>query len=310
MKRDSRMSVQFDRLATLDLKMLRTLLVLIETRNVSQSANLLDLQQSTVSYQLGKLREALGDPLLIRSGRGFEPSAYAKTIQPGLAAHFNAMENLLFGDHFDDKTATGTLRLACHRNGSRKFVRAFLGELNRRLPLVRVEIVDWTEQVPTLLKDDKIDFAVGFEPEHSSQLLSWPIVDVGYQVVMSQDHPMANKMLSEERVFDYPHAVLSSNEAVERWLDYLSDRHKKSRVVEFSSTSMEFTTMALEGTERLMFVADTKDDFFDSYNVATQPVSFIAHQTVKLLYHERASVDPLKRRTLEIIKTTASKVFT
>ncbi|MFW1035845.1 LysR family transcriptional regulator [Vibrio parahaemolyticus] len=48
------MTVQFDKLATLDFKMLRTLLVLMETKNVSQSAERLDLQQSTVSYQLGK----------------------------------------------------------------------------------------------------------------------------------------------------------------------------------------------------------------------------------------------------------------
>ncbi|MDN3685598.1 LysR family transcriptional regulator [Vibrio sinaloensis] len=56
-----------------------------------------------MSYQLGKLREVLNDPLLIRSGRGFEPSPYAQLVQPALTAHFNAMESLLFDSHFDAK---------------------------------------------------------------------------------------------------------------------------------------------------------------------------------------------------------------
>ncbi|MDF5658615.1 hypothetical protein VB319_02700 [Vibrio parahaemolyticus] len=120
---------------------------------------------------------------------------------------------------------------------------------------------------------------------------------------------MAEEVISEENVFDYPHAIISTNEAVERWLDYLADRQKKERLIEFASTSMEFTTMAIEGTQRLMFVADTKDGFFDNYNVTTQPAPFIAKQNVKLLFHERASVDPLKACMLEIIKATASKVF-
>lgn len=303
------MTVQFDKLATLDFKMLRTLLVLMETKNVSQSAERLDLQQSTVSYQLGKLREALGDPLMIRSGRGLEPTSYAQLIQPALTEHFNAMESLLFDSHFDEKTTTGTVRLACHLNGYRKFVSGLLSELKGRLPLVRLEIVDWTEHVPSMLREGVIDFAVGFEPELSSQIQSLPLVNVGYQIVMAKTHPMAEEVLSEENVFGYPHAIISTNEAVERWLDYLADRQKKERLIEFASTSMEFTTMAIEGTQRLMFVADTKDGFFDNYNVTTQPAPFIAKQNVKLLFHERASVDPLKACMLEIIKATASKVF-
>lgn len=303
------MSVQFDNLATLDLKMLRTLLILIETKNVSLTAEYLDIQQSTVSYQLGKLRETLNDPLLIRSGRGLEPSAYAQQIQPGLVAHFDAMESLLFGQHFEELTAKGTLRLACHRNGSRRFVRELLSELQNRLPLVRTEIVDWTDQVPMMIREGKIDFAIGFEPEQLSQLHSLPIVEVGYQIIMDKEHPMAQEVISEQNVFDYPHAIISSNEAVERWLNYLADKHKIERVVEFASTSMEFTTMAVEGTQRLMFVANTNDGFFESYNVTTQPAPFIGKQNVKLLFHERASTDPLKACMLEIVKSTANQVF-
>lgn len=303
------MTVQFDKLAKLDLKMLRTLLVLIETKNVSQSAERLDLQQSTVSYQLGKLREVLNDPLLIRSGRGFEPSPYAQLVQPALTAHFNAMESLLFDSHFDAKTSTGTLRLACHRNGSRHFIRSLISELKGRLPLVRLEIVDWTDQVPSMLREGLMDFALGFEPEQVSQLQVLPIVDVGYQLVMAKDHPMAKGIISEQNVFDYPHAIISTNKAVERWLDYLADKHNKKRSIEFASTSMEFTTMAIEGTQRLMFVADIKDGFFDSYNVTTQPAPFIARQNIKLLFHERASIDPLKACMLDIIMETANKVL-
>ena len=296
------MHVSFHQLATLDLKMLRTLVVLIETKNVSRTAELLDLQQSTVSYQLGKLRDALDDPLLIRSGRGLEPSPYTTQIQPALTAQLQSLESLLFQSQFDAQTATGTLRIACHRNGSRNFIQALLSRVKMQLPKVRLDVLDWSEQVPEMLRESRLDFAIGFAPDNLSQVTTIPLVTVKYQVVMATTHSSARTPLDEKNIFDYPHVVINTHEGVERWVDYLANKHQKERSICFSSSSMEFATMALSDTERLMFVADTRDDFFKQYDVMTQPAPYIPPQTVSLLFHERATLDPLRTHLKSIIE--------
>lgn len=303
------MHISFDQLATLDLKMLRMLLVLIETKNLSRTAELLDIQQSTVSYQLGKLRDALGDPLLIRCGRGLEPSPYARQIQPTLTAHLQSLENLLFESHFDPLKATGTLRIACHRNGSRHFIHALISRINTELPNVRLDIVDWSERVPEMLRESRLDFAVGFAPDNLSQVTAVSLGNIDYQIIMAKTHPLAITHLTEEQVFEYSHVVVNTHNAIERWLDYLANKHGKKRRICFSSSSMEFAVMALSDTERLMFAANTQDQFFEQYEVVTQPAPFIPSQTLSLLFHERASLDPLRTQLKCILEDTISQVF-
>jgi DNA-binding transcriptional LysR family regulator len=57
-----------------------TLDVLIEERNVSRAAARLGLIQSVMSRALGRLRAALGDPLLVPARRGLEPTPCALAL--------------------------------------------------------------------------------------------------------------------------------------------------------------------------------------------------------------------------------------
>ena len=51
-----------------DLNLLKALDALLEARSVTRAAKLLSLSQPATSHALGRLREALGDPLLVRVG--------------------------------------------------------------------------------------------------------------------------------------------------------------------------------------------------------------------------------------------------
>ena len=63
------------RIDKLDLKMLRVLAVLAQTRNTYRAAEQLHLSQSAVSRALSKLRDALEDPVFVRSSDGLEATA-------------------------------------------------------------------------------------------------------------------------------------------------------------------------------------------------------------------------------------------
>jgi DNA-binding transcriptional LysR family regulator len=68
-------------LTSFNLNLLRTLDVLLETRNVTASGRLLGMTQSAVSRQLVQLRETLRDPLLIREGQRYILTARADALR-------------------------------------------------------------------------------------------------------------------------------------------------------------------------------------------------------------------------------------
>ncbi len=73
-------------MTTLDLSALATLSVLLEERHVTRAARRLGVTQSTMSHRLAQLREALGDPLLVRGPAGLVPSERAHRMAAPLAA--------------------------------------------------------------------------------------------------------------------------------------------------------------------------------------------------------------------------------
>jgi len=64
-------------LAAVNLNLLVSLHALLEERSVSRAAARVGLSQSSMSHALASLREVLGDPLLVRSGRGMAPTPRA-----------------------------------------------------------------------------------------------------------------------------------------------------------------------------------------------------------------------------------------
>jgi DNA-binding transcriptional LysR family regulator len=64
----------------LDLTALRSFITVSETGGVTRAANQLNLTQSAVSMQLKRLEEALGQPLIDRSGRGVALTAQGEQL--------------------------------------------------------------------------------------------------------------------------------------------------------------------------------------------------------------------------------------
>ena len=67
-------------LSRLDLNLLNVFDMLMQERNVTRAAERLHLSQSTVSHALGRLRQALDDPLFVMSRREMMPTERAKAL--------------------------------------------------------------------------------------------------------------------------------------------------------------------------------------------------------------------------------------
>lgn len=97
----------------LDLNLLSALHALLEHESVSAAARALGVTQPAMSRTLQRLREALGDPLLVRAGRGVVPTERARALRAPVEEAVRAVRKVFAAPGaFDPATATGELVVA------------------------------------------------------------------------------------------------------------------------------------------------------------------------------------------------------
>ena len=88
-------------LAELDLNLLVALDALLREANVSRAAMRIGLSQPAASHALQRLREVLGDPLLVRTGARMELTPRAQGLRGPLAQALDQVRGLFIADDFD-----------------------------------------------------------------------------------------------------------------------------------------------------------------------------------------------------------------
>jgi DNA-binding transcriptional LysR family regulator len=131
-----------DALRRLDLNLLLTLDVLLEERNVTRAAARLHLSQPAVSVQLGRLRDLLGDPLLLPGPRGMRPTARADAVRMPLRQALEALQQALApADPFDPAGATHTWQVTASDYGASTIVLPALAGLRATAPGTRLAVL-------------------------------------------------------------------------------------------------------------------------------------------------------------------------
>ena len=79
------LSITVMNLSALDLNLFVVLHAVLEERSATRAARRLNVTQSAVSNALGRLPAALGDPLVVRRGRGLVPTPREVELAPVIA---------------------------------------------------------------------------------------------------------------------------------------------------------------------------------------------------------------------------------
>jgi DNA-binding transcriptional LysR family regulator len=98
-------------LAGLDLNLLVALDALLLEANVSRAAVRIGLSQPAASHALQRLREVLGDPLLVRVGARMELTPRAQALRAPLAQALDQVRGLFISDDFDAASSERNFRL-------------------------------------------------------------------------------------------------------------------------------------------------------------------------------------------------------
>jgi DNA-binding transcriptional LysR family regulator len=207
---------------TLDLNLLRVFDQVMTERNLTRAARNLAMTQPAVSNALNRLREAVGDKLVVRSGYGVEPTPRALALWPAIAAALRQMEASLTPGDFVASEATSTFVLAMADATAAELMPGLVEIIERDAPGVSMRVLPLTTRDPRpLLDEGQMDLAVGFFPAVLADLTAQAqqgrmaafdhqrLYNGEYVCVMREGHPLARGPLTLKRYCDAHHLLVS-----------------------------------------------------------------------------------------------------
>ena len=200
-----------------DFNLLVTLDVLLAEGSVARAAQRLRLSPSAMSRTLARLREATGDPLLIRAGRGLVPTPRAlelrervrQLVQDG-AAVLRPAETLNL------KQLVRTFTLRSSEGFVENFGSALIARVDEEAPGVRLRFVQKPNKDSTPLRDGTVDLETGVvEKTTAPELRVQALFKDRLIGVVRKGHPLSKGKITLSRYAAGRH-ICVSREGFER----------------------------------------------------------------------------------------------
>ncbi|MBH3405454.1 LysR family transcriptional regulator [Pseudomonas glycinae] len=284
---------QMNDLRRIDLNLLVILDALLSEQHVTRAAERLHLSQPAVSHALARLRDLLGDPLLVRAGSGLVPTARALELAAPLAETLAQVQSLLAPNTFDPTSARRTFRLAMSDYGAALILPGLIRTLRAEAPGIDLQISHASREgmVEGLLNGD-IDLAAGVLPELPGELRSTPLFEERYVCLLDRESLPAGGVLDLPTYLSRPHVLLemrgSGTPEIERTLTALRERRRVAISLPHWSVAPRF----ISGTDLILTVASRALKEVDDQSLIVLPPPFeIAPFTFVSAWHKRRGGD-------------------
>jgi len=195
-------------LAKIDLNLLVTLQILLEEESATRAANRLHLSPSALSKSLNRLREALDDPLFLRTAYGLKPTAHALQLKQQLPDILQALYKVTLPPHFIPTTSQRLFSFAMVESAYETLLPSYIGPLLNEAPNIKLDTYGWNEKSMQGLLQGQIDFGItarDLHPTSDYRLNNLPYginqttLFTDQQVcLVRQDHPIIEQVKQGE----------------------------------------------------------------------------------------------------------------
>ena len=130
-------------LNSLDLNLLVALDALLREANVSRAAMRIGLSQPAASHALQRLRDLIGDPLLVRTGARMELTPRAQALRAPLAQALDQVRSLFIADEFNSARSERQFGLMMPDLAVELLMSPLMEKITKAAPNVRIDVVPW-----------------------------------------------------------------------------------------------------------------------------------------------------------------------
>lgn len=219
-------------LRNLDLNLLKVFDVVMSERSLTRAAQLLSLTQPAVSNALRRLRDALGDELLVRKGRNLEPTPRGQELWLAVRDTLKRLQTALEPSVFEASSANTTFVLTMADATAAELMPPLVALITEQAPGISLRVVPLTTRDPRRLLDEgHADLAIGNFPAVMTDLaaraqsgeavsfLHHRLFQGDYVCVMRRGHPLAKGAFTLDRYCSARHMLVSFSGRAHGFID-------------------------------------------------------------------------------------------
>lgn len=282
-------------MAAPDLNLLVTLDILLEEGSVAGAARRLRLSPSAMSRTLSRLRQATGDPLLVRAGRGLAATPRALELRARVGSVVQEGKALLRpAAALDLRTVTRTFTLRTADGFVESFGPGLLARIGRDAPGVRLNFLQKPDKGSAPLREGLIDLETAVVgPSMGPELRTQALFRDRLIGAISASHALAGRRISAGAYAKARHVIVSRSGADEDAVDrpFLPEdltRNVTGAVGGFAAALALARHSDLVATVPELHTAALREGMF-SFPLPVPTTGF----TVSMVWHPRLDADPV-----------------
>lgn len=204
-------NVDHAELSKLDLNNLVALDALLETQSVTGAAGAMHVTQSAMSHTLKRLRQTLGDPLLVRSGHKMLATPVAQALRlPLRTALLQLQQTFTSPGEFDPVTTERTFSLATSDYVSLTLMPTFCQRFRERAPRANLVVMSGARTDVETLAAGSVDVVLApMSSGTASGLMARKLYEERFVAVVRDDHPDVSGTLDLDTYIDLAHLLIS-----------------------------------------------------------------------------------------------------
>lgn len=287
-------------ISNIDLNLFVVLDAVLAERSVTRAAKRLNVTPPAVSNSLARLRELLGDRLVVRQGRGLVATPRAVELVPGIAAALGHIRGIVERPPgFAPDGTTRTFTLAAADNQELCEVPRIMDLFARRLPRATLRVVsaDYL-QSSNGLATGEIDFAFGLPQAVPPGCFSVALYEEVGVFLVRRDHPRVHRRMTPALFNSLQHihieVALGRTGSGGRMAEQLWRKQGLSRHVALVVPHFVAAAMAAARTDLVAAAPSRAAQLFCGLLPLkiVEPTFEMPRATTILLWHARTTADP------------------
>tara|TARA_R110000850_G_scaffold91742_14_gene194665 strand:+ start:19876 stop:20778 length:903 start_codon:yes stop_codon:yes gene_type:complete len=280
-----------------DLNLLFTLEAVLSEGSVARAARRLRLSPSAMSRSLARLREATGDPLLVRAGRGLVASPRALELRDSIGQLVRDAETALRpANQLDLRQLDRTFTFRASEGFVENFGASLLARVSAEAPGVQMHFLHKLEKTSDPLRDGTVDLETGVVDQSiSPEVRAQSLFRDRYVGVVRAGHPLSKGKMTSSRYAAAAHVHVSRREGDKGHVDdALAELGLKRKIV--AVVGGFSAALALARASDIVATVHERHtgNLFAGMHSFPLPLP-MPRFTVSLLWHPRFDGDPAHR---------------
>lgn len=233
-----------------DAHILRVFLKVCELQSMSRAAEYFDLNQSTVSNMMDRLRNLVGFKLFEKVGRNIVPSENAKALIPRATEIVSAIEGLLDTGEYDPSQDRRPVTIMSNLNSTTGVLESIRNAIWARAPEQHIRFLELgsRDRLEDQFNQSSVDFCISVRPPKYPPSLMSKLLFQDRSVVF-YDQRMRECPLTRRDYFSARHGVLDFGGHSRSAIEHEVRSHQAHRHIAFSASDANVLAQMIKGTD-------------------------------------------------------------